>query len=63
MTACTACTAAENSETKKASLPIQNKINLTIGKIVNIKKDSQVVKCMNVHRKSRHFTGKNWLIS
>ena len=47
---------------KENNLPVQNKTNPTIANVVNITKNGQIVKTINVRRKSRYFNGKNRLI-
>ena len=44
---------------KRTVYPFKIKLTLPEEKTVNIKKDSQVLQSINVHKKS---TGKNWLI-
>ena len=47
---------------KRIVYPFKIKVTLPEQRTVNIKKDGQVVKTINVRRKSRYFTGKNRLI-
>ena len=47
---------------KKNSLPFKIKQTLPEQKIVDIKKNGQTVRNINVRRKSKYFTGKHRLI-
>ena len=47
---------------KKRIYPLKIKLALPAQKTVNIKKDGQVVKTINVRRKYKSFTGRNQLI-
>ena len=46
---------------KKNSLPVQNKTSPTRARL-NITKNRQILKTINVRRKSKYFNGRNRLI-
>ena len=47
---------------KRRVYPFKIKQNLPVQKGVNIKKDGQIIKTVNVRRKSKYFIGNNRLI-
>ena len=52
----------EYGKKKKKIYPFKKKQTLPTQKTVNITKNGQVLKTINVRRKSKHFSGKNCLV-